>query len=642
MKNIFTPFLLILLLISLTVSVGSAKAAESSIIWKQPNRQPGTLQSSEKGLYNAVALGQNSAYFVGSREVSSLFGTKDAWRIEKRNRIDGVGATIPTSNDEGSAIDVTADSSSNFYVTGYNTSKLVIPFIITLINNDWILKKYNSSGSAQWTAPNMPSGSEVSVLPIFNFLFGSSKVSTSPYAMSMDDTGIYIAGVVSNTVSVIFPITDDSSWVVQKRSPVDGSLIWSEEYSNPSVFGFPVPNPTSQYVMVPRDVVASNGKVYVGGFYYDNSSKKIQSLLVRFNASDGSQMIAKENDLGTNKGHIEALAVYDGNLYVAGNEFDSSSQNSKNWIVQKRNLGSLNIDSQSIGGDSEYPSDYELVKNMAVGPLGIYLAGETTNGSNTNWHLERRSLEDLSRNWEINDDYVSGKDDSASALAVDKTEIYAGGIQESGYYRAELRGDVYNCQLGLVPIVNNPPSNLTEGQTNSFFSIGNSDQSSSIFCSCPNATIAKTSGSDGVISFGANPTPLGVPLSITAGTISSCSEDFSYQASCAGYTPANFDIRVIKTCATSCSPLEQDVPAGGTARITAEGDLPGSSFDWTVASGLDYVESPLSNPTPNQLDLTLTADSAWKSVTVDVHQDCCGTASCKINSLRAGWVEMNQ
>jgi hypothetical protein len=640
--SIFT----ILAALFIFVPMKGLKADESDPpYWELPSSPSG---SANKGRYNGAALLGDSVYFVGSRPVSP--DTK--WRIEKRNRADGAQtSSLSESNaDRGSAVDAVADSSedhSGLYVTGYKKFEigLFCPDILCYKEDTWVLQKYSLSNmnTPVWTSPDaiMPSGQEVSIFD-FSAWFGTSSptddLPSSPVAMAKDESGIYMAGIATSDYTVGIPLANTSSWIVQKNSLNGSLMIWNKEYTTATYFGF-LTMP-SQYMLIPRDIAVSGGKVYIGGYFYTDS--KIQSVLIRMDATNPvmTPEISKKDDFGSN-GHIEGLAVYNNTLYVAGSNFDPSNLKSKKWIVQKRSLNDLSLD-KTIEVD-----DNGSLNDIGASPDGLFLVGRVENGSNNDWRVEKRNLNDLTLTggWSVTKDFVSDKADEAIATAIEKGEIYTGGYQNTKYIRAELRGYLGSCAMEASPAIVSL-RNISEG-SESTLNIQRTASSSDIFCNCSHVRVNKLSGPDGVITFDPNPASFNTPITMNVGTIDSCTQDFSFEVvgdpltdpKCADLDPINFDVTVVKRCSISCTPNDQDVVPGQTVQISGETSFPGSPLSWSISSGSEYVESH-STSSSNPFQLTLSPDSALKNVSVNV-QNCCGNATCDLNSTRAGWIETN-
>lgn len=628
------------------------KAAEKDIEWQKFGSA-----AADEGKFLDVALRGNSVYAVGTKRKNFGFiipSWDDAWRVERRNRADGnalstifnfTGVTITGSEPRGKATGAVADS-SGVYIVGYEKVSI---FGITTYT--WKIVKYPLTGGKPIWSKNSQSGGG---------LFSFSLKPSSPDAVALDETGLYVAG--HSSTDIFF------NWVtssyVEKWSP-GGMRLWWKQY-DPSIFGFGVH-------AIPTAISVSNGKVYVGGYYLNDSSNVAQSFIEsRYASGDdaGEVIINKKNDLGkNNNGHVEGLAVQNGFLYSAGSNFDFANSESNRWIVQKRDLDSLEKIGLEI--DADYASNYESLNDIAANPSGLYLVGKVKSGTNSDWRIEKRSLEDLSPSpagpiWEDNVDFPLNPvlvNDEAISVEVDRTEIYTAGYQDDKYFRIDLRGNIFDCGIEFSSVVAIPPASLSENSVDNSFFLKETDMSSYIFCDCPRFIINKMSGSDGVVSFspvnpisaGLEPFDLNQQLTISTGTISNCPhEDFLFQGvgdpgdlNCANYAPTgDLNIRVVKSCGISCSPVDQTVYAEQTARIRATSSAPASPLSWTIISGdtfpNDYVDSFIcSEPDKKECELKVNPDIYNKNITVQV-ENCCGSATCDVHVGRAGWIETNQ
>ncbi len=616
------------LAIALALFPAGARADESTVVWEKY----GTGNDrSQKKVYSGVATYGDSTYFVGTGQKRFFLSTSDVWRIEKRKRVDGEALWSLSSGDQirGSAADIAADS-SGFYAVGYE--KLVVPLITTTYT--WKIKKYNHSGSQLWSKDSV---SGVDVLS-----FGASGPST-PYSVAADDTGIYVGGMYNVNILMLDFVTYGR---LEKRSLGSGNLIWEKEY-----------DPTVLYVIgsgrqaVPREIAVSDGKVYIGGYFANWSQPTGQSFLEIRNTSDGIKIVDKYDDLGSN-GHIEGLAVTENYLYAGGSEIEFGDNDSDHWIIQKRDLDDLGIEEEI---DEDYSSANETLYDLAAGPFGLYAVGKARDGSNADWRVEKRNLENLSIDpadggWGVTESFSSAKDE-ALAVAVDNTEIYVGGFWDNDNWRAELRGDAYTCGLELYPSVDPPPVNLSEGigppPEPLGYSIQETDESSFTFCDCPGVQINQLDGPSGLITlspnpYSAEPEPVRInyPLSVTTGTLADCNpQEVHFEAVCSNgdpdYSPINFSLQVVKTCNLSCSPIAQTVYGGQTAYIRAAGDIIGDT-EWSIVSGSEYVTSAVENG--DQYEVTVDEEAAMIKIEVSAG-NCCGSATCQINVTRAGWIE---
>jgi len=247
------------------------------------------------------------------------------------------------------------------------------------------------------------------------------------YGIAVDSTGVYVAGTQHLDL-----------WRVEKRSLINGSLIWEKAvdlgFGEDTAYGI---------------AVDSTG-VYAAGFQSNMNLWRVEKRSL----TNGSLIWEKAVNLSGGWDIAHGIAVDSTGVYAAGFQNDWNR-----WRVEKRSLtnGSLiweEAKSFSILLDVAY--------GIAVDSTGVYVSG--TQDMESFWRVEQRSLTDGSLIWEkaVN---LSGfnRDDIAHGIAVDSTGVYAAGFQNNeSLWRVEKR------EKGAAPIINsptvvtNPATNITD------------------------------------------------------------------------------------------------------------------------------------------------------------------------------------
>ncbi len=193
----------------------------------------------------------------------------------------------------------------------------------------------------------------------------SSTLDDLAGGLAVDDTGVYIAGTPENVFAA-----DRAAWQIEKRSLVDGSVIWSQA-SNPS--------PLADYV---RAVAVDATGVYVGGNDYDST--------------------------GSSRWRIEKRAL-DTGILIWSKTFDEPSDG-------------------GVVGASGIPS----IRSIAADSSGVYVFGQYRPGGNTfDWKFKMLSTADGSVIWEQDGALPHGR--TPGGIAVDPRSLYLVGTEGTSY-----------------------------------------------------------------------------------------------------------------------------------------------------------------------------------------------------------------
>ena len=319
----------------------------------------------------AIAIDESGAYVAG---VDSIPGN-DQWRIEKVDLTTGEVIWTQTSN-PSSGYDfvqaVTVDA-TGIYVAGQDSISG---------NTQWRVEKRDlTTGAVLWTQTNNPSSG-------FDFV----------QAITVDATGVYVAGVDSST--------GDPQWRIEKRSLTTGEVIWTQ-----------TSNPSSGDDGVQAITVDATG-IYVAGF--DSLPGNDQWRIEKRSLTTGEVIWTQTSNPSSDYDYANAIAVDATGIYVAGVD---SLLGDYQWHIEKHSLSTGEV----IWTQTSNPSsDYDYANAIAVDATGIYVAGYDYALGNKQWRIETRNLStgEVISTQTIN---PSVDDDVANAVAVDTSGIYVAG-----------------------------------------------------------------------------------------------------------------------------------------------------------------------------------------------------------------------
>jgi len=223
--------------------------------------------------------------------------------------------------------------------------------------------------------------------------------------IAVDSTGVYIVGM--QAWKGLLP---DSSWRVEKRSLIDGSLIWDQviDFSASTDFA--------------TDIDIDSTGIYISGMENNQGRWRVEKR----NLADGNLIWQKSLDLTAGRDAACSIAVNSIGVYSVG------FQNLNLLRVEKRSLidGSLiweRIEDLSAGTD--------ILSGVTADSTGLYAVGNQNSGNY--WRVEKRNLADGSLIWEQVDDF-SANQDFAVGVVVDNSNLYISGCQDKDW-RVEKR-----------------------------------------------------------------------------------------------------------------------------------------------------------------------------------------------------------
>ncbi|MBP9752141.1 MAG: hypothetical protein KBD19_04830, partial [Candidatus Moranbacteria bacterium] len=190
MKKILFVFMLILLA---TIQPASTQAAEGDPIWtKTSNPSVGTDYA------HALVVDSTGLYVAGIDATPPVAGDVQ-WRIEKRSLVNGDPIWTKTIDPSGGwdRISALAVDSTGLYAAGWDSAPSIGDF-------QWRIEKRSLvNGDPIWTKTVNPSASW-----------------DTAFALAVDGTGLYAAGMDSNP--------GNFQWRIEKRSLVNGDPIWTK------------------------------------------------------------------------------------------------------------------------------------------------------------------------------------------------------------------------------------------------------------------------------------------------------------------------------------------------------------------------------------------------------------------------------
>ena len=362
--------------------------ADGSLMWDATSNPSPRMDEAY-----SVAVDTSGVYTVGLDQSPGNF----QWRIEKRSLTDGSVAWTATSNpgtgvDEATAV---ANDGSAFYVVGFDS------FCVGAYDcqSRWRVEKRNlADGSVIWTMRSHP-----------------TYVNDQPMGVAVDSRGVYVVGYQGLAAS------NPPMLRVEKRSIVDGSLVWAQVLTDPAVQG-------SEAVGVAVD----GSGVYVVGSQlgYDN---RYGWRVEKRSLVDGS-LIWNTTSSPSGQDMATGVALDGSGIYVVGSEAIPGSpewgigkRRGPEWRIEKRRLtdGSLvwNVTSNpSVGED--------VPTSVTVDASGIYVVGIDMLPGNLEWRVEKRHLTDGSLLWNATSNPSLGQN-VPYGVTVDDSGIYVVGSDES-------------------------------------------------------------------------------------------------------------------------------------------------------------------------------------------------------------------
>jgi hypothetical protein len=348
-------------------------------IYKDPNLIWTVISnpSNDIDYLKSISLDKSGIYIVGT----DFQPGNSQWRIEKRNLENGSliwTITQNYSNFSDSANDIAIDD-TGIYIIGTSGEK-----------GEWrIEKRDKENGNLIWNVTST---------------LGVAR------AVAIDKAGVYIGGI--DTTS------EKNSWRIEKRNKTNGELIWV------------VATNFNGGLDEIRDITLDDTSIYIAGIdSIKNSSFQVWRIEKR-SSRNGSLIWSTTSTPGVFN-DVYSVAIDDTGIYIAGEKWIKTQDTflgTISWKIEKRNL----VDGSLIWEiDSKTENPKENLKGpilLAIDETGLYVTGPYfTQGLDTEWRIEKRNPKDgkLISVYTLN---FSKNYDSPSSIAIDKSGIYIGGI----------------------------------------------------------------------------------------------------------------------------------------------------------------------------------------------------------------------
>lgn len=262
----------------------------------------------------------------------------------------------------------------------------------------YVVGIYNNNGNNQWKIEKREKvkGDLIWIQTVIPGL-GVNK----PLDVAVDSSGLYVTGYSDLGGS-------NYQWRTEKRSLVDGSLIWVQPRDLSTGLGNDIA----------EGIVVDSSGVYVAG--WRGGALGNQWGVEKYSLSDGT-LIWSQTGVS---GYATEIAVDPSGIYVVG---ASPNGGNNEWRTEKRSLA----DGGLIWGHTNDPSiDNDVPYGIVSDTSGIYIVG-VDNG----WRIEKRSLIDGSLVWT----QTNSAGWSAYGASIDSSGVYVvGSYYVSGDYRWQI------------------------------------------------------------------------------------------------------------------------------------------------------------------------------------------------------------
>lgn len=266
-----------------------------------------------------------------------------------------------------------ATDNSGIYVVGVDA-------ILGSNNGQWRVEKRNKTdGSVIW--------SKTLNLSIYN---------ESAWGVAVDATGVYVVGEDS--------AAGLGQWHMEKRSLVDGSLIWTQvnNFSNGREIAY-------------RANVDITG-VYIVGYDRAIADSNGQWRMQKRNLSTGALIWNQTSNPGVGGDEAKDIAIDGSGIYVVGTDSAAGWQ----MRIEKRNLSTGALIWSQVNNPT---AGYEYSVGVAVDSTGVYMASYDTSTNNNYWRAEKRNLSTGALIW--------GQVSNATTYI---KQVFGSAIDNSGFY----------------------------------------------------------------------------------------------------------------------------------------------------------------------------------------------------------------
>ena len=254
------------------------------------------------------------------------------------------------------AVDMAVDGNDNVYVAGvvYTKGKKVVQ---SETNANWVLLKYNTSGSQQWVKTYDGSADD-------NYFYNTTIFYNDyPTALALDNAGnIFVTGRTYNKAGSGKNVTNSLDMTTVKYNPA-GTQLWVKDYDGPS-------KAEDCANAISTD---GAGNVYITGKSF-TTGQGMNAATVKYNGLGVQQWVTTYNSGGSNMDEAKAIKV-DGNgkVYVAGKAGADA------FVVKYgQPVGSFRLTAQTEKSQNllAYPNpvkDWLIIKNINENPIGQVL-----------------------------------------------------------------------------------------------------------------------------------------------------------------------------------------------------------------------------------------------------------------------------
>jgi hypothetical protein len=266
-----------------------------------------------------------------------------------------------------------ATDDSGVYVVGLDA-------ILGSNNGQWRVEKRNKiDGSVIWSRTlNLSIYSEIA------------------WGVAVDGTGVYVVG--EDYVAGL------GQWHMEKRSLVDGSLIWTQV------------NNFSNNREIAHKIKTDSTGVYIAG--YDASVDISRWRIQKRNLSTGALIWDQVSNPGAGGDQAKDIAIDSTGIYVVGTDSGAGWQ----MRIEKRNLSTGALIWSQVSNPTVA---YEYATGVAVDSTGVYVAGYDTSTSNNFWRAEKRNLSTGALMWS-----------QVSTATANTKIVYGAATDNSGFYLA--------------------------------------------------------------------------------------------------------------------------------------------------------------------------------------------------------------
>lgn len=312
---------------------------------------------------------------------------------------------------------------------------------------DCFLRKFNPDGTDNWTC-----------------LFGTDKADY-PRALSIDETGIYIAGSTKGAFPIPDLVKNDSSedaFVLKfdKNDADDKNPVWIRQFGQ------------AEAVTCAYGISAGSNGVYVAGYTSGNLTEKpnagMYDAFIRKFDAEGTASWIQQFGTADNE-NVQAMSVDPTGIYVTGSLNPASTEYTDVFVYKYDHYG----EPLGYGTFGSYDiADIDIANDMASQYPKVYLAGRTdgtlsgetcySNGDAFVCEIDAE-YSDGEASWNVNRSWTSqfGTDakDEVKGISVSPYGIFAMGITQGEFTGQSNAGgqDIFiakissgNCNLQAV------------------------------------------------------------------------------------------------------------------------------------------------------------------------------------------------